>query len=136
MTLLQRFADPNIVQSMTFGEKMLASTYVAILGMGITFLALVILWVAIVFMTKILRGVDEKANAAKVVKQAPVAEPIAIEAIDESDDLELIAIITAAIASATNQPLNQIFVRNIRRTNDNSPVWQKTGLAQRVSRRM
>ncbi|MBN2259339.1 MAG: OadG family protein [Clostridiales bacterium] len=136
MTLLERFADPTIIHSMSFGDKMLASTYVTILGMGITFMALIILWGAIVILGKVVRGLEKKSAAIQIVKESPKVQAVKSESAVEEDDYELVAVITAAIAAVTNQPINQIYVKNIRRVGDNLPVWQKAGIANQISKRM
>lgn len=139
MTLLERFADPTIIQSMSFGEKMMASVYVAVLGMGITFIALVILWGAIAIMSRVIAGFENKKTEVKVVKEQPVVDSSPVEAsVQESasDEKELVAVITAAIAAITEQPANQIFVRNIRRVEGNLPAWQRAGIAKQVAKRM
>jgi sodium pump decarboxylase gamma subunit len=139
MTLLERFADPSIIHSMSFGEKMMASGYVAILGMGITFIALVILWVAIAIMSRVIAGFENKKSEVKIVKAPVKADPnpaLAEVHVSEADDLELVAVLTAAIAAATQQPINQIFVRNIRRVEGNLPAWQRAGISKQVAKRM
>ena len=138
MSLLERFADPGIIDTMSFGEKMLASSYVAILGMGITFLALVILWVAIAVMSRVIAGFENKNKAALTVAQAPAPSPVSepVKADAEADDLELVAVITAAIAAVTQQPLSRIQVRSIRRTDPTQPAWQRAGIQRQVSKRM
>ncbi len=135
MTLLERFADPSIIHSMSFGEKMMASTYVAVLGMGITFMALVTLWGAIAIMSRVIAGFENKKSEVKVVGEPVIAAAVQVQE-NEADDLELVAVITAAIAVASEQPLNQIFIRNIRRVEGNLPAWQRAGIAKQVAKRM
>lgn len=136
MTLLERFADPSLITNMTTGEKMLASTYVTILGMGITFLALITLWIAITMLTRVIHGIENKQKQAAVVKTQPQAAAPVVEIVEETDDLELVAVITAAIAAATNQPMNQIVVKNIRRVSGNIPTWQQMGINNQLAKRM
>ena len=133
MTLLEKFADPTIINTLSFNEKLLASTYVAILGMGITFLALTILWFTINMLTKVVVGSNKKKSNVEVVKEVPIVNTTTVV---ETNDIEIVAVITAAIATVTNQPMNKIFVKNIRRVNDNTPTWQKVGIASQVSNRM
>lgn len=140
MSLLERFADPGILETMSFGEKMLASTYVAILGMGITFLALVILWGAIAVMSRVIAGFEDKNKAALAVSKAAAAPaaaaPAPAVAAPETDDMEVVAVITAAIAAMTQKPLSQIHVRSIRRLDHTLPAWQRAGIQKQVSKRM
>ncbi len=136
MTLLEKFADPTIIQTMPFGDKMMASFYVAILGMGVTFLALVILWGVITLLSTVVAGFEKKDKNIKVVKETTKAKEVVTEDIPKGDDLELVAVIAAAIAAATNQPVSQIFVKNIRRTTDSATAWKKSGIASQMSSRM
>lgn len=125
---------------MSFGEKMVASGYVAILGMGITFLALIILWGAIAVMSRVIAGFENKSKAALTVK-APVketqkaVEPVQ-EAVNAADDAELVAVITAALSAMTEKPMSMLFVRNIRRLEEAGPAWQRAGIAKQVGKRM
>ncbi|MCD6434776.1 MAG: OadG family protein [Clostridiales bacterium] len=136
MTLLERFADPNIINTMSFGDKMIASLYVAILGMGVTFLALFLLWGAIVMLSKFVSGFEKKDKNIKIVKEAPKSKKVVVEDVSKEDNLELVAVIAAAIAFATNQPIDKFFVRNIRRVGDSKAAWKKAGIANQMSQRM
>lgn len=136
MTLLEKFADPTIIKSMPFADKMLASFYVAILGMGVTFLALLILWGSIILLGKFTNKIEKKNNNTKIVKEQPKIEKIVTEDISKDDDLELVAVIAAAIAATTNQPISKIFVKNIKRVGDNTTAWKKAGIASQMSNRM
>lgn len=139
MTLLERFADPNVISSMSFGEKMLATLYTTILGMGITFAALVVIWGTTTLMSKIIRGFEEK-NKPEIVKVSNTAKPAAEavkveEKTDEEDDEELIAVISAAIAASLNTSIHNIVVRNIVRVDDRTPAWGKAGIIEQMNSR-
>lgn len=136
MTLLEKFADPTLIKTLPFGEKMLASFYVAILGMGVTFLALVILWGVIALLGKFVAGFEKKEKNIKIVKEAPKAKKAVVQDVPEEDDFELIAVIAAAIAAATDQSVNQIFVKNIKRVEDNAATWKRAGIVSQMSNRM
>lgn len=140
MTLLEKFADPNVISSMSFGEKMLATLYTTILGMGITFAALVVIWGTTTLMSKIIRGFEEK-NKPEIVKVSNTAKPAA-EAVkveektdEEEDDEELIAVISAAIAASLNTSIHNIVVRNIVRVDDRTPAWGKAGIIEQMNSR-
>ena len=72
---------------------------VILLGMGMVFAVLALLWLALtvfkwIFASDTTKKKDKAPESAPVVEAAPVAEPVA-----ETDDGELIAVITAAIAA-------------------------------------
>jgi len=134
-----RFADPVLIEQMTLGEKVSASLFVTALGMLITFTALVVLWGITAFYSKVLRNAEmkKKAGAIQTVKEGAkeeAKEEIQAEVPDE-DDLELVAIITAAIAASMGTCVQNIVVRNIVRVPDHTPVWgQISRLTQMQSR--
>jgi len=136
MTLLEKFADPTIIKSMPFADKMLASLYVAILGMGVTFLSLIILWGSIILLGKFVNKIEKKNNNIKIVKKEPKVDKIVAEDISKDDNLELVAVIAAAIAATTNQAISKIFVKNIKRVGDNTSAWRNAGIASQMSNRM
>ena len=77
------------------GEAVIKAVEVTVLGLGMVFLVLAILWGVLAIFKVLFSGEkkSEKTNADLPV--APVAEPEPVEA--EADDGELIAVITAAI---------------------------------------
>lgn len=135
-TLIERFANPDLIKAMPLGEKMLASLYVTLLGMAITFVALIILWVMIALMSRILG--TKPAPKAAAPKPAPVpkaampAEPApAAEA-----DGQLIAVISAAIAASLETSIHNIVVTGIRRTDEQTPAWGRMGRLEQMKTRV
>ncbi|MDD6310417.1 MAG: hypothetical protein PUB09_00575 [Firmicutes bacterium] len=62
MDLMQQFANPETIGSLSFGDKMLASLLTMGIGLGITFLVLIIIWIFIDIMAFLVR----KARRAKL----------------------------------------------------------------------
>lgn len=135
LTLLEKFANPDMIQGMSLGEKLLASLYVTILGMSVTFAALVILWGLVVVMTKLVNKPSPKEAAPKVVATpAPAQNPKpAVEAAQE--DEELVAVITAAVAATLQTSTHNILVRNIVRLPDPTPSWGRMGRLEQMNSR-
>ena len=52
--LLSRFADPEIIHTLSLTDKLIAGLVATTLGMGITFVALVLLQMVIVLMDKLM----------------------------------------------------------------------------------
>ncbi len=71
------FANPEILKTLSISEKLINSIMVTVLGMGITFLILMLLMFSIKLLSKF----------ANRVKTNNVVE----------DDLELVAVLTAAV---------------------------------------
>lgn len=133
LSLLERFANPDLIQNMSLGEKFLASGIVALLGMAITFVVLMIIWGLIIIMTKFVSGSQPKKEAVKIVKPAALApQPAATETAEDSE--ELIAVITAAVAASLNTATHNIVVKNIVRMPDVTPAWGRAGRVEQMNR--
>ena len=55
------------------------------------------------------------AKKAEPEAEAPKAAPVAAAPVQETDDLELVAVIAAAIAASENVPVDSFRVRTIKR---------------------
>lgn len=97
-----------------------------LLGMGTVFVVLIVISL-IISLFKFIPVIQEKLSKKKAgpVAAAPVqAEPVVEEVEEETDDLEIVAVITAAVAAAMGTGSTDGFVvRSIRRTNGNH--WKK-----------
>ena len=105
----------------TIGELMGRAALNTLIGMGTVFVVLILISLIIAcfgFIPKIQKNLAEK-KAAKQAAAAPVAsatEVPAAETVDETDDLELVAVIAAAIAASQGASSTDGFVvRSIRR---------------------
>lgn len=132
--LLDKFANPEMIHSLTFGEKMLATFYTTVLGMLITFSALIIIWIMTVLLSKFVQSIENKGKADIVeVKETPQAlketETVA------KDDEELVAVISAAVAASLNTSIHNIVVTNIVRVNDATPSWGIAGRTNQLNSR-
>ena len=90
-----------------------------LIGMGTVF-AVLILISAIIgafgFIPKIQAMFAKKEEPKAVVEKAPVQAPVVEEVVEETDDLELVAVIAAAIAASEGAVSTDGFVvRSIRR---------------------
>lgn len=133
LSLLQKFADPELIKSLSMGDKMLASLQVMVLGMSVTFVALCILWGLIVIMTKMINGAPKEDT--KVVK-APVEVVTPSVVVEEDNQEELVAVITAAIAASLQTSTNNIVVTNITRVADTTPAWGRAGRMEQMNSRV
>lgn len=129
---MREFADPVLLEAMPLADKLLYSTITLILGMGITFLVLILLMAAIKVMSAALTGKKEqKAEPVpQPVVKAPVAAPSVIEVKDESDDQELIAVITAAIMSFQGEhgEDKRFRINSVRKAGERVPSWAAAGI--------
>lgn len=136
MTILEKFADPTLLEQMTAGEKFSAAMVTTVLGMGITFMSLVILWGLIIVMSKALNPEKKKEKIEVVQKPEPakVAAP-AEEPAEEGISDEIVAVLAASIAASLNTSIHNIVVRNVVRVSDASPAWNNAGRQEQMSTR-
>ena len=106
----------------SLGEKMGRAVLNTALGIGIVFLMLVL----ISFVISCLKIVNRPAKTE--TKPVPQDTPVNAPVEEETDDLELIAVISAAIcayeqAQGNDIPADSLVVRSIRKVNKSK--WQK-----------
>jgi sodium pump decarboxylase gamma subunit len=137
------FVNPETIHTLGLGERIVTSLFVTVLGMGITFAALIAIWGMTVLMSKIITGVETKnsiAQAATVEKAkaapaAPAPAPAAAATGEPQEDENLIAVLTAAIAASLNTSMHNIVVRNVRALPDQTSPWSRAGRSEQMSSR-
>lgn len=102
----------------TTGEKMAKAAMNTLMGMGTVFLVLIFISLLIgcfKYINAFEKKMKDKAAAAVPAPAAPA--PVAAPVVEEElvDDLELVAVITAAIAAATGSSADGLVVRSIKR---------------------
>ncbi len=108
----------------TMGELMERAALNTLLGMGTVFCVLILISI-VISCFKFISVAQEKAakkakeaEAAKAPAPAPAVQEVVEEASDETDDLELVAVIAAAIAASEGAVTTDGFVvRSIRKVN-------------------
>ncbi len=129
MSLMEMFADPALFESLSMGEKMLGSFITMCMGMGITFLILLLLWLIIAIMNKVMN------TGGKEQVAAPPADRAAAPVASAKDDGALIAVIAAAVAAASGTSVNNLVVRKISRVTGDLPSWAVAGTADCIESR-
>ena len=132
MSLMEIFSDPNTINTLSFGEKMLASAITMLMGMGITFVVLILIWVFISIMGKCMKIGDK--GAAKPVA-APAAAAVEEEAAPAASDDNLVAVIAAAVAAYQGANANNLVVKKITRVSGDNTPWGVSGLEDRLETR-
>jgi glutaconyl-CoA/methylmalonyl-CoA decarboxylase subunit delta len=131
--LLAGFANPDVIHTLSASDKLMAGLITTILGMGITFTALIILQFIIAWMDKILNNsVTKPAEVAAVpLKKAPPEKK------EESclDDSELVAVIASALAMKMKTSVANIVIKNIEKLDDRSPAWNRAGIIEQMNSR-
>lgn len=108
----------NVIYSMN--EKIQQAAMNTLLGMGTTFAVLILLALVIALFGKIVGGASNKTSTSKAAVQAsapaPAVLPAAEEAEELTDDMELVAVIAAAVAAFEGkQSTDGFVVRSIRK---------------------
>lgn len=103
----------------TFGEQMVKAGLNTLMGMGTVFVVLILIaWLISLFnmIPKITAAFSKKDKKAEASVDNAVAQIVENEAVQEEDDLELIAVIAAAIAASEGAASTDGYVvRSIRR---------------------
>lgn len=111
----------------TMGENMTKAGLNTLMGMGTVFLVLIFIsWLISCF--RYIRQYEDKMNQKKTPAPLPVvakaaSDPSPAPAEDLTDDLELVAVITAAIAAFTGASEDGLVVRSIKRAP--ASKWKK-----------
>lgn len=132
MEFFNAFLDPNTINTLSTSEKLLASIFVTLLGMGTTFVGLIVIQYMIGFMSKGVKSYEDnvasKDATIQPVAAAKPAEPAPVVAAAEEEDEEaLIAVLTAAVAVMMQKSTSQIVIRNVRQVNGSSLAWSSAG---------
>ncbi|TCK97988.1 sodium pump decarboxylase gamma subunit [Natranaerovirga hydrolytica] len=95
---------------------------VTAVGMGIVFAMLIIISVIIANLRHVNNLFAKQPKKQEVVKETKVETPVVKE--ESVDDLELVAVITSAIAASLNTTSDQLQVKSIRRVKTKKTKWQ------------
>lgn len=128
--LLSRFADPETIKNLTIMQRLTAGLITTILGMGITFVALVVLQFVIGLMAKL--SAPRIREEATVEKVDELTEKVVGKAPGENDE-ELVAAITVALAQQLRTSVSSIVIRNIEKVGQPSSSWHKAGIAEQMN---
>lgn len=108
--------DINLDRVYSIGETMTKAAMNTAMGMGTVFVMLIIISLIIScfsLVNKAQKKAEDKKAANAPAPAAPAAAPVA--AASQTDDLELVAVISAAIAAATGSSTDDFVVRSIKR---------------------
>ena len=131
--LLVQLADPQAIKSLSFMEKMAGGLIVTILGMGITFLALILLQLLIDLQAKIINKTEKKPLKFPV---ANVDTSVDHKAADNRNEEELVAVISAAVAMKLQRSTGDIVIRNIRKIEEPAHSWSRAGILDQMNMRL
>lgn len=141
--LMERFADPTLFDSLTMGEKMVASLVTTLMGMGVTFAILFLLWGIIAIMARIMKTGDntpkkkaETANVSSVSDGPTMTMGKQVSYAESGGSPELIAVIMAAIAAQEGLgDVGGLVIRKINRISGVQTAWRSAGSAECIDSR-
>lgn len=103
------------------GERALTALKDSLLGMGVVFAALIILWGAVELLHVCVSAAEKKKKSADLPENAPetaqtLPSPAADSPVPAEDEAAIVAAITAAIALATEEPVGSFRVVSFKRS--------------------
>lgn len=111
MGLMDKFADPSLFDSLSFGDKMAGSAITMLMGMGITFVVLMLLWGVFALMGKCMSSTAKKGDKASAAETKANATPS-------------VAASAAAIAAYQSEGgTGNLVVRKIQRLSGETTLW-------------
>ena len=123
MGLMDKFADPALFEGLSFGEKMTGSFITMLMGLGVTFLILCLLWAFVAIMGKVM-GIASKGDKASAKTEAAAAPSAPQVAPVNNDDEVIAAVIAAAIAAYQGSGgTSNLVVRKISRISGETTLW-------------
>lgn len=129
MSLMDKFSDPSLFDSLGFGDKMMGSLITMIMGMGITFCVLLLLWGFVAIMGRCISSVGK----SKKVQETPAADATpsraAVPVVSVSNDDITVAVIAAALeAYRADGGTGSLIVRKITRIPGESTPWSNAAI--------
>lgn len=109
------------------GSRMANAAVNTVIGMGIVFAVLILMiWIISLFkyIPMIQAKFEKKKTSETKTVSTPVTSPEVMEEENLVDDLELVAVITAAIAAMENTSADGLVVRSIKRSANNK--WKRS----------
>lgn len=146
---MEKFADPHLIGSLSGSDKLVGSLITTLMGMGTTFVVLLLIWGIIVVMSKIIGAAEGKSKVQKQPEAAAVTTSVktcdetpskatAVNHKKEGQEIskEVVVAITAAIAAFEGSGFkNNLVVRKINRVSGQSPAWRTAGEADCIDSR-
>ncbi len=124
MGLMDKFADPALIESLSFGEKMAGSAVTMLMGMGITFIVLCLLWGFVAIMGRAMGAVSKGDKASAKTEAAATPSEAAAPVAAKADDEIIAAVIAAAIAAYQGSGgTGNLVVRKISRISGETTLW-------------
>lgn len=116
----------------TLSEALSTGGITTLVGLSIVFGVLVLLMI-VLMLFKLIFYKKPKTQTAPAPTAA--AKPAAAEKVEEVDETELIAVLTAAVAASLNTSTYNLKIKSYRRIDNNMPAWNKAGVTETINNR-
>jgi glutaconyl-CoA/methylmalonyl-CoA decarboxylase subunit delta len=133
--IMAQLANPQTIKTLSFTEKMIGGSIVTFLGMGITFIALILLQFLMDLQSKIIARVEKKSLQAPA-PFAAIKQKAATTPGSNTSDEELVAVISAAVAMELQKSTGDIRIRTIRKIEEPSLSWNRAGILDQMNMRL
>ena len=120
-------------QNLSLGEALAMGGQTTVIGLAIVFAVLIILMI-VLSLFKVIFYKKPKTQAAPAAAPAQAA-PVEKETADDTDEEELIAVLTAAVAEILNTSTYNLRIKSYRRTDNKMPAWNKAGVTETINNR-
>lgn len=116
-------------QGLSLAEALKTGSTTTVLGLSIVFSVLIVLMIVLALFKVIFYRQPKTKNT-------PVpAEALSQEVPDDTDEDELIAVLTAAVAASLNTSTYNLRIKSYRRTDNKMPAWNKAGVNETINNR-
>ncbi len=142
---MERFADPVLFEEMSRSELIQGALITTLMGLGTTFVVLMLVWSVIAIVSSVLKNAENKKEntltQASASAPAPAkAQAAAISTAEPEEPVntgsELVAVITAAIAAMEGTvPASNLIIRKISRIPGNNTAWGRAGVSEIIDSR-
>lgn len=123
MGLMEIFSNPETMHSLSIGEKLIGGCITMLMGMGITFIVLLLLWGFVAVMGKAL-NTGKKGDKAPAQASAAATPSVTVAPAAAASDDSLVAVITAAVAAYQGAGgAGNLIVRKISRLSGEITPW-------------
>ena len=120
-------------QNLSLSEALAMGGQTTVIGLAIVFAVLIILMI-VLSLFKAIFYKKPKTQAAPAAAPAQAA-PVEKETADDTDEEELIAVLTAAVAASLNTSTYNLRIKSYRRTDNKMPAWNKAGVTETINNR-
>ena len=122
-------------KGVTLSEALSMGGMTTVIGLSIVFGVLVILMLVLILFKVIFYKDPSKQKKETVAEVSTPVVSEAIEVKDETDEEELIAILTAAVAASLNTSTYNLQIKSYRRVDDRRPSWKTAGIRETIANR-